>query len=173
MSKEVQAEIKSKKPKPRLEYKGIEENGKIHAAFDRMCEEAHENYPNAELLITIQRLKDPKSWEQIKAFHGTIREQVQGFHESNGTWKPLDKIKKELKEQFLEPEKEYYSDGSPVMLKIAHPEKKGVVYEWHKEVIPSLADLSKEQMTTFISDIIDHFWHKHGYSIIIEEKKRK
>lgn len=122
--------------------------------------------------IKISIPKREKSYEQIKAFHGTIIDQVQEYHqERNGVFKSKDRIKDELKNEFLVPKKQYWSDGSPMMIKVPHPERKGVYFEYHLEKVPSLADLTVEEMNDFITSIIDNFTHERNYPIIIEPKK--
>ena len=69
---------------------------------------------------------------------------------------------------FLPKEKQYYTDGSPVMLILQHPERKGVTYQWHLEKTPSLADLSIEQMRGFIDAILEYYLHERGRHIVIE-----
>lgn len=123
------------------------------------------------LRLTIEEEINPKTYPQLKVFHGAICEQVQSYYlETEGVFKSLDKIKYDLKEQFLIKEKKYYNDGSPVMLRLPHPERRGVFFEWHLEETPSLSTLSMEQMNSFINSIIDNFVHEKGWSIIINPK---
>lgn len=159
---------------PKLVYKFKEEGGTISGPSKRMQEEANKHYAGEFLLLTIERLKDPKTFEQLKGFHGELLHQVKKcLEEQDGISKPKDKIKRNLKEQFLGYEKEYYSDGTPVVVKIPHPDKKGVFCEWHKESLPSLADLTKERMSNFIEEIIEHFLHERGWPIVIDPDKKK
>jgi len=84
-----------------------------------------------------------KTNAQIRAFHGPILEQIQAYEMAmNAIYKTKDRIKHELKEMFLDKVPQFYDDGSPVLIKIRHPERKGVTYDWHYEKVPSLADLS-------------------------------
>jgi hypothetical protein len=41
---------------------------------------------------------------------------------TQGVYQCAEKIKHDLKEMFLHKEKQYYTDGSPVMLTLQHPE---------------------------------------------------
>ena len=121
---------------------------------------------DGEVGVTIEPYKRLKTWEQLKAFHGPILQQIQAdVQEREGVFKSLDRIKDELKNKFLDKEKKYWSDGSPVLLQIAHPEKKGVSMTWHMEEVPSLADLTVEQMNSFISEILEFYLHEQGLSI--------
>jgi len=109
-----------------------------------------------------------KTNAQIRAFHGPILEQIQAYEMAmNAIYKTKDRIKHELKEQFLTKQRRYWSDGSPVIIKIQHPEKKGVFMEWHMEEVPSLAKLTKNQMREFFYAIRDHYLHNHGLDIQI------
>lgn len=85
----------------------------------------------------------------------------------NAIYKTKDRIKHELKEQFLTKQRRYWSDGSPVIIRIKHPEKKGVFMEWHMEEVPSLAKLTKNQMREFFDSIRDYYLHTHGLDIQI------
>jgi hypothetical protein len=112
-----------------------------------------------------------KTAAQLAAFHGTIIDQVQAFiMATEGVYKSRDRIKEELKDQFLPKEKQYYSDGSPVMVTIQHPEREGVTYEWHMERPPSLAKLSLDDFRAFIDEILGWFQHERGLTIVIEPK---
>ena len=130
-----------------------------------MCEDE----PDVEVII--RREKRPKTWEQLKAFHGPIIEQVQADTMArDGVYKCAEQIKDELKNQFLPKVKQYYSDGSPVMIQVQHPERRGITYAWHLEKTPSLETLSVEQMRGFIDAIVDYYWHELEVRIIIEPK---
>jgi hypothetical protein len=158
------------KSKVNLSYLCSIEGGKLKLPRQRMLDELA-RLPDCEnLVLKITEEKNPKTYKQIKAFHGTVCEQVQACYlEQDGEFQSLDKVKQGLKEQFLGREKQYYSDGSPVMLKLPHPERKGVFYEYHHTELPSLADLSIEQMRSFIDAIIEYFWHNRGWQIVIKE----
>jgi hypothetical protein len=86
---------------------------------------------------------------------------------TNGLYKTKDRIKHELKEMFLTKKRRYWSDGSPVIIIIRHPEKKGVFMEWHMEEVPSLAKLTKNQMREFFDAIRDHYLHNFSLDIQI------
>lgn len=85
-----------------------------------------------------------------------------------GVYKSLDRVKHELKDQFLQKQKRYWDDGSPVIIKITHPTKQGVSMDWHFEELPSLASLSIDQARSFIDHIIDYFHQKYQYPIVID-----
>lgn len=126
---------------------------------------------DGDVSVEIKPYIRSKTYEQLKAFHGVIVPQVRAFIEDReGMSYTAEKIKDDLKAEFLQKVKQYYDDGSPVMIKMQHPDKKGVSYMWHYETVPSLADLKVNEMNQFISDIIAHFWEKYGESIIIETK---
>lgn len=121
---------------------------------------------NVELIIKPQ--SEGKSNKQIRAFHGPILEQIQSFEmATNGVYKTKDRIKHDLKEAFLQKQRRYWSDGSPVIIKIQHPERKGVSMEWHMEEVPSLSKLTKNQMREFFDAIRDHYLHNFGLDIQI------
>lgn len=157
-----------------LRYLGSLKDGKITLPRARMERELAlcEDEPDIEIII--RREKKPKTWAQIKAFHGPIVEQVQAdYMAREGIYKSADRIKQELKEMFLPKVPQFYDDGSPVIIKIQHPERKGVTYDWHLERVPSLADLSIEQMRAFIDAILNHFLHERALDIQIDSAERK
>lgn len=161
----------TKHKKIELSYLCSIENGQLKAPSERMRREISAIGNASDLVLVIKEEKRPKTYEQIKAFHGAVCEQVQAcFLEQDGEFMSLDKVKRKLKEQFLPLEKQYYNDGTPVMVKLPHPERKGVFYEYHYEALPSLADLSVEQMRSFIDEIISHFLHERDWQIIIEPR---
>lgn len=122
--------------------------------------------------VIIKPESDGKTNAQIRTFHGPILEQIQAWEMAiNGLYKTKDRIKHEVKEMFLQKRRRYWSDGSPVIIKIQHPEKKGVFMEWHMEEVPSLSKLTKNQMREFFDAIRDHYLHNHGLDIQIGEDK--
>jgi hypothetical protein len=128
---------------------------------------------DGDVSIEIKPYVRSKTWEQLKAFHGVIVPQVKAFIEDReGISYTIERIKDDLKNTFLSKAKQFYSDGTPVMVKMAHPDKPKVSYLWHFERVPSLADLKVDEMNQFISDIIAHFWEKHGESIVIDSPER-
>ncbi len=152
-----------------LHYLASLKNGKLTLPRARMEKELamFEDEPDVEVII--RREKRPKTWPQLKVFHGTIIEQIQSdMMATQGVYQCAEKIKHDLKEMFLHKEKQYYTDGSPVMLTLQHPERKGVTYQWHLEKTPSLADLSVEQMRGFIDAILEYYLHDRGLHIVIE-----
>jgi hypothetical protein len=154
-----------------LRYLASLKSGKLQLPRERMAAELSELEDEEGVEVIIRREKRRKTYEQLKAFHGPICEQVQQHYmDTEGLFKSLDHVKEELKEAFLQKEPQFYDDGSPVMVKIKHPERKGVNYDWHMEKIPSLADLSIEQMNGFISAILEYFLHERGFDIVIESK---
>lgn len=162
--------IQKKRKKIDLSYLCSVVNGKLVTPTERLRSEISQLPDCENLVLAIREEKTPKTYEQIKAFHGTVCEQAQACYlEQDGEFMSLDKVKQGLKEQFLVREKQYYNDGTPVMLKLPHPERKGVFYEYHYEALPSLADLSIEQMRSFIDSIIAHFLHDRGFQIVIEK----
>jgi uncharacterized membrane protein YheB (UPF0754 family) len=144
--------------------------GKLTAVPGLLYKE-FESMKDGDVRVTVEAYVRPKTWEQLKAFHGVIVPQVKAFIEDReGMSYTVERIKDDLKNTFLSKVKQYYSDGTPVMIKMAHPDKKNVSYLWHMEIVPSLADLKVDEMNQFISDIIAHFWETHGESIVIEPK---
>ena len=152
-----------------LHYLASLKNGKLTLPRARMEKELamFEDEPDVEVII--RREKRPKTWPQLKVFHGPIIEQIQSdMMATQGVYQCAERIKNDLKEMFLPKEKQYYTDGSPVMLTLQHPERKGVTYQWHLEQTPSLADLSIEQMRGFIDAILEYYLHERGLQIVIE-----
>jgi len=157
-----------------LTYIGRIEGGVLHVPRRRMQHDISQVMDEPMVEIIIRREKRPKTWLQIKAFHGPIIEQIQAdYMVREGVYKSEDRIKQELKEMFLKKEPQFYDDGSPVIIKIQHPERSGVTYDWHYEKLPSLADLSIEQMRDFIDAILNHFLHERGLDIQIDPSERK
>lgn len=138
----------------------------------RMVKEISElaDVPEAELVLT--QAVNPKTHRQLRTLHGPIIEQLQDFYmATEGVYKSADRIKHELKSQFLQPVKRYWDDGSPVILRIKHPTKEGVAMDWHMEELPSLADLDIEQMNSFITSILEYFLHERGWHIELDPEK--
>lgn len=134
------------------------------ATLDKKIKEAG-NVDELTLVIKDGRVRSP---EQNRAFHGTILDQVQQVHmEVDGEFMSKDRLKEKLKEMFLPKVKRYYTDGSAVMVKIPHPERHGVFFNWHLEEVPSTAELDVDQFTAFITEIKSHYLHNYGYSIEI------
>ena len=156
-----------------LSYLALIQGGKlIIPARKRMQQEIANLEDEPDVLVTIEREKTPKTWPQIKTFHGPIVEQVQAFIEqTEGVYKSPDRVKAILKNMFLEKEKLYWSDGSPKMVTIPHPERKNVSMEWHEARLPSLADLSIEQMRAFIEAILEYYFHECELIIEIDPEK--
>ena len=150
-----------------LVYTGAVINGQLAIAErERMRADFKEagNCDSAKIIIKLGG--DEKTAPQMRAFYGAIIEQVSAFEmDVNGVFKSNDRIKDELKRAFLPLRKRYWSDGSPVIIKIAHPEKKGVTVDWHVEEVPSLADLSMDEMRAFFDAIISHYQER---GLIIE-----
>ena len=147
-------------------------DGKMLAPRPRMLKEISElaDVPNAELILS--QAANPKTHRQLRVLHGPIIAQIQDFYMAiDGVYKSADRIKHELKAQFLNPVRQYYDDGSPVMVKIQHPTKDKVFFEWHMEQLPSLADLSVDQMNSFITSILEYFLHERGLHIEIDPEK--
>lgn len=128
---------------------------------------------DGDVSVEIKPYVRSKTYEQLKAFHGVVVPQVQAFIEDReGMHYTPERVKDDLKAEFLQKVKQYYSDGTPVMVKMQHPEKPKVSYMWHFEKTPSLADLKVDEMNQFLSDIIAHFWEKHGESIVIDSPEK-
>ena len=134
--------------------------GKVSGALD-----------NDRLTLTIEEKVKPKTWEQIKAFHGPIIDQIQKhYQDTEKLFIHPDRIKFELKNRFLTPRKKFYPDGSPVMYKVEHPEKPGIFFETPYSEIPSLSELSVEEFRAFIDAIRDYFLHQRGLDIVIDNQ---
>ena len=157
-----------------LRYLGSLQSGKLKIPRERMERELAMCEDEQDIEVIIRREKQPKTWAQISAFHGPIIEQIQADEMAReGLYRSEDRVKQELKEMFLKKEKQYYNDGSPVIIKIQHPERKGVTYDWHFEKLPSLADLTLQQMRGFIDEILNHFLHERGLRIVIDPELKK
>jgi hypothetical protein len=149
-------------------------DGQLLAPRARITKEVGELKDCPEAVLILKPLGQKKTLDQLAAFHGPIVEQVQKFYEDfEGVYKSADRIKHDLKEQFLIREKRYWDDGSPVILNIAHPTKPGVKMQWHLQELPSLEALTIDQFRGFITAIIDWFWHERGYRIEIDPLKKK
>lgn len=141
----------------------------MHVPRERMLKEIAELSDNPEALLILKPMDNPKTHRQLRTFHGPIVHQVQDFiMATEGVYKSVDRVKYELKEQFLQRRKKYWDDGSPVIWKIQHPTKEGVFTEWHVEELPSLSELSIDDARAFIDSILDYFLHERGLTIIID-----
>lgn len=144
-------------------------DGKMLAPRPRMIKEISELADVPEARLTLCPESNPKTHRQLRTFHGPIIEQVQDFYMAiDGVYKSADRVKHELKQMFLTPVKKYWDDGSPVIIRISHPTKKDVKMDWHMEELPSLGDLSIEQMRSFINAVMEYFLHERGLVIEID-----
>lgn len=151
-------------------YTGHIINGRITGIGQQLSNDI-KDIESQEILLTIEPVRRTKTLQQLRAFHGTVLDQVQQCHmEHDGEYMSKDKIKYSLKERFLDKRPLYWSDGTPVMNKVEHPEKPGVYFQYHVKTVPSLADLTKEQMMRFIEAIISEYWHNYQFSIVLNEK---
>lgn len=151
-------------------YTGHIINGRITGIGQQLSNDI-KDIESQEILLTIEPVRRTKTLQQLRAFHGTVLDQVQQCHmEMDGEYMSKDKIKFQLKERHLDKKLLYWSDGTPVMNKVEHPEKPGVYFQYHVKTVPSLADLTKEQMMRFIEAIISEYWHNYQFSIVLNEK---
>ncbi len=151
-------------------YSGYITNGKITGIGKELSEDI-KDIESESILMTIQFVKNSKTLQQLRVFHGAILDQVQQCHmEHDGEYMSKDKLKYQLKDRHLDKVPMYWSDGSPIMNRVEHPEKAGVYFQYHVKTVPSLADLSKEQMMRFIEAIISEYWHNYQFSIVLNEK---
>lgn len=110
--------------------------------------------------------------KQFAAYHGPVLKQAQQIHyDTEGKHIPLDKLKRKHKLAFLDPVPQYFSDGTPVMEVYTHPRDPTVKIEKQREDIPSLGDLSLEDLNAFINDVIEYYLHNYGIMIIIDPTK--
>lgn len=145
------------------------EDGQLSAPRKRMVKEISELADNPEAQLILKPMDNPKTHRQLRTFHGCIVHQVQDFTMAiDGVYKSADRVKYELKEQFLQKRKKYWDDGSPVVWKIQHPTKDGVFTEWHVEEVPSLSELSIDDFRGFIDSILEFYLHERGLTIIID-----
>jgi len=134
--------------------------GKVSGALD-----------NDRLTLTIEEKVESKTLSQLGAFFAAVLPQYQqDIIEKEGVFKTIEMIKEDLKKQFLVPKKRYWSDGSPIMVNVPHPERKGVVFSWHLEQTPSLSELTKEEMSAFMSAVMHDALHNRNLDIKIETK---
>jgi hypothetical protein len=144
-------------------------NGQIKiadATRARMLREVErlEDWDNCKLTLT--REARPKTHKQLGLWHVALIPQIQDFFMSTeGVFKSVDRVKQEMCTQFLKPRPQYYTDGSPVMVNLPHPERKGVFYQWHFEKQPSLEDLDVDEMRSLIDAVLNYFHHDRGYPL--------
>jgi hypothetical protein len=120
------------------------------------------------LVLKIEERVESKTLAQLGAFWAAVLPQYQAdILKNEGMYKSLESIKEELKKRFLPPRKRNWSDGSPIMVKVPHPERKNVVFEWHLEQIPSMSELSKDEMNAFMSEVMHDAFHSRGLNITI------
>lgn len=144
-------------------------SGKIVSNRDEIAR-AVSTVDDCEMLIILRRITGRGCGKMMRAFHGPILQQIQAdLMAREGRYKDVERIKAELKEQFLGKRKQHWSDGSPVIIQMPHPERKGVTFDWHLETVPSLADLSREEFRAFIDAILDHYLHEQGLDIQVGE----
>ena len=147
-------------------------DGQMFVPRERMNKEIAELSDLQEARLELAPLENPKTHRQLRTFYGCIVPQVQAFDLANdGVYKSADRVKFELKDRFLERNKRYWDDGSPVILRIKHPSKPGVGMDWHMEELPSLSSLTIDQMRSFIDRILHFYLHELGFHIEIDPGK--
>ncbi len=147
-------------------------NGKLVMNRELFVEKISHSPDQLGCTLTLSPPVNPKTSLQVRSFHGPVLQQIQVFYKkTEGIEIPLDKIKHILKRQFLAPVKQFFSDGTPVLIKIEHPSKPGIHFESQLEEIPSLADLSIEDFNSFLSEIIHFYHHNFGFLIIIDDRQ--
>jgi len=145
------------------------ENGALKIPRERMKRDLYQITDNPEAMLILQPVENPKTYRQLRTFHGPIIHQIQDFiMATEGVYKSRDRIKFDLKDQFLQKRKKYWDDGSPMVWKIQHPTKEGVYTEWHVEEVPSLSDLSIDDARCFINAILDFYLHERQLTIVID-----
>lgn len=149
-------------------------DGQLLAPRPRIRKDLAEMRDCPEVEMRLRPVGKNKTLEQLAVFHGPIIEQIQAHYmAAEGIYKCRERIKAELKDQFLPKKKQYWDDGSPVLVKIPHPEKQGVWYHWHLEQTPSLSTLTVDGFRGFIDAILSHFLHSEGLSIEIDPDQKK
>ena len=149
-------------------------DGQLLAPRPRIRKDLAEMLDCPEVEMRLRPVGKDKTLEQLAVFHGPIIEQIQAYYmAAEGIYKCRERIKSELKDQFLPKKKQYWDDGSPVLVKIPHPEKQGVWYQWHLEQTPSLSTLTVDGFRGFIDAILSHFLHSEGLSIEIYPDQKK
>ena len=145
------------------------QDGKLIVPGERLKQEISEIQDTPEARLQLAPLENPKTHRQLRTFHGCIVPQVQAFEmATDGVYKSVDRIKYELKDRFLEKQKRYWDDGSPVIIRITHPTKPGVGMDWHMEELPSLSKLTIDQARSFIDRICEYYLHERGLHIEID-----
>lgn len=147
--------------------------GQLLAPRHRIRKDLAEMHDCPEVEMRLRPVGKNKTLAQLAVFHGPIIEQIQAHYmAAEGVYKCRERIKSELKDQFLPKKKQYWDDGSPVLVKIPHPEKKGVWYHWHLEQTPSLSTLTVDGFRGFIDAILAYFLHSEGLSIEIDPEQK-
>ena len=113
---------------------------------------------DCDVTVTIQNAPNRTTAAQNAYFHGVIVPTIQAFEkETTGIDKDAATVKEELKNSFLPKRKKFYSDGSPVIISVQHPEKRFAQFEWHLELCPSLSELNYSEFKSFISRVQAHY----------------
>lgn len=157
--------------RPDLTYRiDVEPDGTFDMPFlERMRREVGRHYAGKTCRLFVRAERQPKTWEQIKAFHGPIVSQyIDYVQEMEGRTINEERAKRELKAQFLEIQPVFNDDGTAHMIFVPDPYNPGGWVEVHEHRLPSLADLSVEEMNQLITDILDDFQHVRGWPIVIE-----
>lgn len=149
-------------------------SGQLLAPRTRIRKDLGELLDCPEVELRLRPVGQNKTLAQLAVFHGPIIEQIQAHYMAGeGVYKCPERIKAELKDQFLPKKLQYWSDGSPVLVKVPHPEKKGVWHYWHLEQTPSLSTLTVDGFRGFIDAILHYFLHEEGLSIEIDPDQKK
>lgn len=109
------------------------------------------HFDNDEFLMTAESPKKKGSLKQLAAIHAALIPGALAYYRDiEGKTIDFDKMKTALKVKFIGLQERYHNDGTPVIVKIDGE-------DWHMKDIPSFGDMSKDELTVFISEVIDWF----------------
>lgn len=111
-------------------------DGKMLVPRPRMVQEISElaDVPEAELVLT--QAVNPKTHRQLRTLHGPIIAQIQDFYMAvDGVYKSADRVKHELKAQFLQPIKKYWDDGGVAIAGLARHRADEFFHRGHSGIL--------------------------------------
>jgi len=119
---------------------------------------------SGDVVITFEELKDKRSLQQLRYFHGPLLKSVQEFYqETEGMTYTFDRVKHMLKVEYLGYSLQYWDDETPKL--VGMPDLNGNIVMVHFSTLPTLANIGFEEMKQFISMIIQDFVTVKGWHI--------
>jgi len=147
----------------KLIYHASINGDKIRAPWNSIRREVCEKL-TGDIEMTFEPSKGTRTLRQIRYFHGPLLKSVQEFYqERDGLTKTFDRIKQELKEEYIGIEPLDWDDGTPMLL--PRMDVNGNIIMIRESRTQSLSDIGFEEMKELLSLIVHDFLTRKGWHI--------